>query len=83
MAIGEEWKTAFRTRYSLYKSLVMPFGLANALLTFQGYINSVLYKYLDDFCIAYIDNILIYSNSKAEHREHVQKVLERLREVGL
>ena len=83
MAMGEEWKTAFRTRYGLYESLVMPFGLANAPSTFQGYINSVLHEYLDNFCTAYIDDILIYSNSKAEHREHVRKVLERLREAGL
>ena len=83
MALGEEWKTAFRTRYGLYESLVMPFGLANAPSTFQQYINSVLYEYLDDFCTAYINDILIYSNSKAEHKEHVRKVLKRLRDAGL
>ena len=61
----------------------MPFRLANTLLTFQGYINNVLHEYLDDFCTAYINDILIYSNTKAEHREHVRKVLEWLREAGL
>jgi len=42
MAEGEEWKTAFRTRYGLFESLVMPFGLTNAASDFQALINDVL-----------------------------------------
>ena len=80
---GEEWKTAFRTRYGLYEYLVMPFGLANGLSSFQNYINDVLHGMLDVFCTAYIDDILIYSNSKKEHGEHVRKVLEAFRRAGL
>jgi hypothetical protein len=34
MKEGEEWKTAFRTRFGLYEYLVIPFGLINALATF-------------------------------------------------
>ena len=78
IAEGEEWKTAFRTRYGLYEYLVMPFGLANAPLSFQHYINDTLRDYLDVFYTAYIDDILIYSNTKEEHFTHVKKVLERL-----
>jgi RNase H-like domain found in reverse transcriptase/Reverse transcriptase (RNA-dependent DNA polymerase) len=64
--------------------MVTPFGLANAPSTFQKYINWVLRDYLDEFCSAYIDDILIYSgNSRKEHREHVRKVLQRLRDAGL
>ena len=40
--------------------------------------NNVLFSYLDDFCTAYLDDILIYSNNELEHEEHVRKVLERL-----
>ena len=83
MAKGEEWKTAFRTRYGLYESLVMNFGLCGAPSTFQNYINDVLHEYLDDFCIVYIDDILIYSDNDKEHIKHVRLVLERLREAGL
>ena len=67
----EEWKTAFRTRYSLYEYLVMPFGLANVLSLFQNFINNILYGMLDKFSTAYIDNILIYSNSKKQYQTHV------------
>ena len=45
--------------------------------------NDVLFDYLDDFCTAYLDDILIYSESELEHHEHVRKVLLRLREAGL
>jgi hypothetical protein len=41
MAEGEEWKTAFRTRYGLFESLVMPFGLTNAPASFRHFINDV------------------------------------------
>ena len=84
IAEGNEWMTAFRTRYGLFEWLVTPFGLANAPSTFQKYINWTLRDYLDDFCSAYVDDILIYSEgSKAEHQSHVRKVLQRLREAGL
>ena len=72
---GDEWKTAFRTPYGLYEWLVTPFGLANAPSTFQKYINWTLRQFLDNFCSAYVDDILIYSSgSKSEHQEHVRKV---------
>jgi hypothetical protein len=80
---GDEWKTAFRTRYGHFEYLVMPFGLVNAPATFQGFINQVLSDFLDVFCIVYLDDILIYSDSEEEHTEHVRKVLERLLKHGL
>jgi transposase InsO family protein len=84
IAEGDEWMTAFRTRYGLFEWMVTPFGLANAPSTFQKYINWALRDYLDDFCSAYVDDILIYSGgSREEHQEHVQKVLQRLRDAGL
>jgi Reverse transcriptase (RNA-dependent DNA polymerase)/RNase H-like domain found in reverse transcriptase len=45
--------------------------------------NDVLFDYLDDFCSAYLDDILIYSSNVLEHEEHVRKVLQRLRDAGL
>ncbi|HLO99762.1 MAG TPA: reverse transcriptase domain-containing protein [Fimbriimonas sp.] len=80
---GDEWKTAFRTRYGLYEFLVMPFGLTNAPATFQRYINDTLREFLDVFCVVYLDDILIYSKNTKEHQEQVRKVLEKLQEAGL
>lgn len=81
---GEEWKTAFRTRYGLFEYLVTPFGLTGAPATFQRYINNTLREFLDEFCSAYIDDVLIYSDgSLSDHREKVRRVLKKLQEAGL
>lgn len=80
---GQEYLTAFRTRLGLFESLVMPFGLTGAPASFQRFINDTLRDYLDVFCTAYLDDILIYSRTRAEHTRHVQQVLQRLRAAGL
>ena len=80
---GDEWKTAFRTRYGHYEYQVMPFCLANAPATFQAYINRALSGLLDVCCVVYLDDILIYSQSLEEHRRAVRMVLERLRKYRL
>src|ERR1700759_4876288 len=64
---GDEWKTAFRTRYGLYEYKVMPFGLVNAPATFQTMMNEILREFLDDGVVVYIDNILIYSKDQKDH----------------
>ena len=83
IAEGEEWKTAFRTRYGLFESLVMPFGLTNAPASFQNFINDVLCPFLDLFVTAYLDDILIFSSTLKEHKQHVRQVLTRLQENSL
>jgi hypothetical protein len=83
MAAGEEWKTAFRCRYGLFEYTVMPFGLCNAPGTFQHYMNDTFREFLDKFLIIYLDDLLIYSDTLAEHKRHVRAVLDKLREAGL
>jgi len=61
----------------------MPFGVYNGPGSFQSYINNALWDYLDDFCSAYLDDILIYSDDPSKYTEHVRKVLQRLRDAGL
>jgi transposase InsO family protein len=80
---NSEELTTFRTRFGAYKCKVLPFGLTNGPATYQRYMNDVLFDYLDDFCTAYLDDILIYSDNELEHEHHVKKVLERLRGAGL
>ena len=76
-------KTAFRTRYGHYEFLVMPFGLINAPAAFMDLMNQVFKQYLDRFIIVFIDDILIYSKSKADYFRHLTLVLKKLREHRL
>ena len=81
---GDEWKTAFRTRYGHFEYQVMPFGLTNAPASFQGYINKILAEKLDVFVIVYLDDILIYTNDDGDgHVSAVQWVLEQLKKFSL
>ena len=64
IAEGDEWKTVFRTRYGSHEYLVMPFGMTNAPSVFQRFMNGILSEYLDKGVIVYIDDILIYTETK-------------------
>ena len=77
------FKTTSRTRYGHYEFLVMPFGLTNAPAAFMDLMNRVFQPYLDRFVIVFIDDILVYSKSKAEHARHLKLVLSSLREHQL
>jgi hypothetical protein len=76
-------KMTFTTRYGLFKYLVMSFGLTNALAHFMYLMNSVFMPELGMFVMVFIDDILVYSKSKEEHEEHLQIVLQWLREHHL
>ncbi|KAD5318050.1 hypothetical protein E3N88_17996 [Mikania micrantha] len=76
-------KTTFRTRYGHYEFLVMPFGLTNAPAVFMDFMNRVCKPYLDKFIIVFIIDMLIYSKTQEEHKEHLQLALELLRHEKL
>jgi hypothetical protein len=71
------------TRYGLFESLVIPFGLTNPPAILQNYINNVLVPYLDCFYTAYLDNTLIYSDNFEEYQQHVCLVLDTFTKAGL
>jgi hypothetical protein len=76
-------KMAFMMRYGLYEYLVMTFGLTNVPAHFIYLMNSVFMPELDQFIMAFIDNILVYSKCMEEHEDHLRIVLQRLREHQL
>ena len=76
-------KTAFRTHYGHYEFTVMPFGLTNVPAAFMDLMHMVFQPYLDQFVVVFVDDILIYSQSKWEHEYHLRIVLQLLREHQL
>ena len=71
---GDEWKTAFCTRYGSFEWLVMPFGLTNAPAAFQRFMNDIFSDLLDVNVIVYLDDILVFSNDPIDHVQHVWEV---------
>jgi Reverse transcriptase (RNA-dependent DNA polymerase) len=82
IAEKQEYLIVFNTHYSLFETLVIPFGLSNALVIFQVWINEILYLYLDVFYTVYIDDILIYSDDLLEYRKYIKKILYVLQDTS-
>jgi hypothetical protein len=76
MVLGDEWITAFKTKFGLYDWLVMPFGLTNAM-------NEVLRAFISKFVVVYFDDMLIYSKSNVEHLDHLCAIFIALRDAHL
>lgn len=79
----DEWKTAFNTPLGHFEYLVMPFGLTNAPAVFQALVNDVLRDFINRCAFVYLDDILIFSKSQAEHEVHVRQIPQRLLENRL
>jgi len=73
----------FRTRYDDFEYMIMSFVLINASVIFQTYINKILTELLNDFCVIYLNDILIFFVEKTDHVNHVKQIFERLRKFKL
>ncbi len=76
-------KTVFNTHYSKYEFTAMLFELCNVLITFQLMMNSILQNLLNKFCLIYLNNILIFSDSILNHWKHLQTILDILKKHKL
>ena len=83
ICISNEWKTTFRYRYSHFEYYIVPFRLMNAPVAFQAYINLALCEYMDQFVVAYFDNIVVYSDTIEEYTQHGQLMLQMLCKFNL
>jgi len=83
MHFDNENYITFITALEAYKYKMLLFKLTNKSIFFQQYINDVLWNFLNDFCQAYLDDILIYSKMRKKYRNHVKLVLSWLREAKL
>ena len=75
-------KTAFTTPFGLYQFKVMAFGLHGAPATFQRLMDQVV-RGLDDFSAAYLDDLVIYSETWEDHLQHLHQILQRLQDAVL
>jgi ADP-heptose:LPS heptosyltransferase len=73
----------FRIKYEIYKYLILSFEFINESFIFQNFMNDTLINYLNEFVVAYLDDIIVYSNNKKKHIQHVRKILQRLRETNI
>ena len=66
-----------------YECIRMPFGLTNALATFQRLMESCLGELHLQYCIIYLDDIIIFSKNPADHIKRLRAVFEKLDKAGL
>jgi len=83
MHSNSENYTIFIIALEAYKSKMLLFKLINDSISFQQYINDVLWDFLNDFCQVYLDDILIYSKTQWEYKQHIKMILNRLWEADL
>ena len=83
IAANSENYTMFALRFEVFKWKMLPFGLMRGPAGWQRFINDMLWEYLNKFCMAYLNNILIYSSNLKGHKEHVQLVLAKLYEFDI
>jgi Reverse transcriptase (RNA-dependent DNA polymerase) len=81
---GDKWKAAFKTNKGLFEPTVMSFGMCNSLATFQAMMDDIFMTMIDNWLvIVYMDNILIFADTKEELEWITKLGLEKLQEHDL
>ncbi|PLW37026.1 hypothetical protein PCASD_16356 [Puccinia coronata f. sp. avenae] len=75
--------TAVKTPWGLHEWVVMPMGLTNAPATHQARLEEALGELINNICVVYLDDIVVFSDSITSHEQHIRRVLERLRRANL
>ena len=83
MHLNSENYMIFIIALEAYKSKILSFKLTNDSISFQQYMNDVLWDFLNDFCQAYLNDILIYSKIQKKHKQHVKMILDYLQDADL
>ena len=81
---GDEYKAAFCTNRGLFEPLIMFFGLTNSPATLQTMMSNTFHQEIvEGWVVIYMDDILVYSNTKEKHQEQVKRILAKLSEHQL
>ncbi len=72
---SNEWKMTFHTCYNQFEYQMMLFELTNAFAIFQFYVTHTLKSFMNICCVIYLNDVLVYSETKKQHWEHVCKIL--------
>ena len=78
---NDEKKIAFFTRYDLFKYVIIFFDFCNVSNTFQVFINKTLKKYLNNFCIDYLNDIFVYNKNKKKYIKHVNQIFRKFKKT--
>ncbi|CAF4904619.1 unnamed protein product, partial [Rotaria sp. Silwood1] len=78
----DRFKTAFITPFGLFEWLVLPQGLRNSPPSFQRIMNNILGAY-SEFCLVYLDDIIIFSKDFNQHLNHIEQILNALKSHNL
>ncbi len=75
---SNKWKTTFHTQYNQFEYQMMLFELINVSAIFQFYVNHTLKSFMNICCVIYLNDVLVYFETKEQHWEHVCKILRAL-----
>jgi hypothetical protein len=77
------WNTNFKYKEGLFEWSFMPFGLTDAPVTFMKMMDDILQPFIKYVLVVYLDEILIFTQTRVDHLQHIQQVLITLQQQKL